>query len=68
MGLRIREALGVERPTSGPARTAAIICGCGARPAGIDARVPLKHRKEGEGRNVPVPDFVWDMVHAMPDA
>jgi integrase len=38
------------------------------RPAGTGAAgCPLKHRKEGEGRNVPVPDYVWDMVAAMPD-
>jgi hypothetical protein len=28
-------------------------------------RVPLKHRKEGEGRNVPVLDYVWEMVAAL---
>ena len=29
--------------------------------------MPLKHRKKGQGRNVPVPDLVWEKVQAMPD-
>jgi hypothetical protein len=29
-------------------------------------RVPLKHREEGQGRDIPVPDYVWNMVRAMP--
>ena len=68
MGLRIREALGVEK---GDFRTRKngeryLRLRCQASRDGR-TRVPLKHRKEGEGRNVPVPDFVWEMVAAMPD-
>jgi hypothetical protein len=74
MGLRVREALGTEKsdfrenrktgqrylrlrsqsPEDGKAN-------------GPDDRVPLKHRKEGEGRDVPVPPAIWDAVEAMPD-
>jgi integrase len=28
--------------------------------------VPLKHRPAGEGRDIPVPDFIWNMVKALP--
>jgi integrase len=27
----------------------------------------LKHRPAGEGRDIPVPDFVWHIIQAMPD-
>lgn len=30
-------------------------------------RVPLKHRKPGEYRDVPVPSWLWEMVLDMPD-
>ncbi|SRR5260370_3271420 len=69
MGLRIGEALGVEksdfkvRPSDGrrylKLRWQASDDG--------RVRVPLKHRQAGQGRDVPVPDFVWDMVKDMPD-
>jgi integrase len=29
--------------------------------------VALKHRPGGEGRDIPVPDFVWNMVKALPE-
>jgi integrase len=29
--------------------------------------VALKHRPAGEGRDIPVPDFIWNMVQALPD-
>ena len=28
--------------------------------------VPLKHRPAGEGRDIPVPDLIWNMVKALP--
>jgi integrase len=28
---------------------------------------PLKHRKAGEYRGVPVPDMIWDMIRKLPD-
>ena len=68
MGLRIREALGVEKADFRTRKDGSRYLRLRSQ-ASRDghARVPLKHRKEGEGRNVPVPDFVWDMVQAMPD-
>ena len=30
-------------------------------------REPLKHRKAGEYRDVPVPSWLWEMVRDMPD-
>ena len=29
--------------------------------------VALKHRPAGEGRDIPVPDFIWHMIAALPD-
>jgi integrase len=29
--------------------------------------VALKHRPAGEGRDIPVPDFIWNMIAALPD-
>jgi integrase len=29
--------------------------------------VALKHRPAGEGRDIPVPDLIWNMVQALPD-
>ena len=68
MGLRIREALGVEKADFRTRKDGSRYLRLRSQ-ASRDghARVPLKHRKEGEGRNVPVPDFVWDMVQAMPE-
>jgi Phage integrase family len=68
MGLRIREALGVEKADFRTRRDGSRYLRLRSQ-ASRDgsARVPLKHRKEGEGRNVAVPDLVWDMVAAMPD-
>jgi hypothetical protein len=31
------------------------------------SQAALKHRPAGEGRDIPVPDFVWNMVQARPD-
>jgi hypothetical protein len=68
MGLRIREALGVEKADFKARRTGERYLKLRAQ-ASRDgrSRVPLKHRKEGQGRNVPVPDYVWETVQAMPD-
>jgi hypothetical protein len=68
MGLRIREALGVRksdfRERSDGARYLHLCW-----QATLDGRElePLKHRKAGEYRDVPVPDMVWDMVAKLPD-
>ena len=68
MGLRIREALGVEKAdfkTRKNGERYLRLRSQAAKDGGT--RAPLKHRKEGEGRNVPVPDYVWDIAQAMPD-
>jgi integrase len=68
MGLRIREALGVEKADFRTRRNGQRYLRLRAQ-ASRDGRtrVPLKHRREGEGRNVAVPDMVWDMAQALPD-
>ncbi|HEY6790235.1 MAG TPA: hypothetical protein VI365_23300, partial [Trebonia sp.] len=68
MGLRIREALGVEKADFKVRRNGERYLRLRSQAIRDGSRrQPLKHRKEGEGRNVPVPDYVWDMVQAMPD-
>ena len=68
MVLRIREALGVDKADFRIRKDGSRYLRLRSQ-ASRDGRgrVPLKHRKEGEGRNVPVPDYVWDTVAAMPD-
>lgn len=68
MGLRIREALGTEKADFKVRRNGERYLKLRSQ-ASRDGRgrVPLKHRKEGQGRNVPVPDYVWDMIQAMPE-
>ncbi len=68
MGLRIREALGVDRADFKTRKDGSRYLRLRAQ-ASRDGRgrVPLKHRKEGEGRNVAVPDYVWEMVAVMPE-
>jgi hypothetical protein len=68
MGLRIREALGVEKADFRTRKNGERYLRLRSQAARDGrGRVPLKHRREGEGRNVPVPDFVWDLVQAMSD-
>jgi hypothetical protein len=68
MGLRIREALGVRKSdfkTRADGTRYLHLCW----QASMDGRdlEPLKHRKAGEFRDIPVPDMIWDMVQAMAD-
>ncbi len=68
MGLRIREALGVRKAdfmTRADGTRYLHLC-WQASPDGMELE-PLKHRKAGEYRDVPVPDMVWDMVADLPD-
>jgi len=68
MGLRIREALGVRKSdfmTRADGTRYLHLC-WQASPDGTELE-PLKHRKAGEYRDIPVPDMVWDMVAALPD-
>ena len=31
------------------------------------SQVAVKHRPAGEGRDIPVPDYIWNMIQALPD-
>jgi integrase len=67
LGLRIGEALGVRREEF-------VTREDGSRwlelrwQAADDghARVPLKHKEPGKGRDIPVPDALWEMVEELP--
>jgi integrase len=64
-GLRVEEALAVAKEDfvedGTVLRVAWQASGDGKR------REPLKHRKAGEYRDVPVPSWLWEMVRDMPD-
>jgi integrase len=64
-GLRIEEALAVSKEDfiedGNVLRVAWQASGDGK------TREPLKHRKAGEYRDVPVPSWLWEMVEGMPD-
>ena len=64
-GLRIEEALAVSKEDfiedGTVLRVAWQASGDGTK------REPLKHRKAGEYRDVPVPSWLWEMVEDMPD-
>jgi integrase len=68
MGLRIREALGVRKSDfkerSDGTRYLHL---CWQASENGKELEPLKHRKAGDHRDIPVPAMVWDMVAAMPD-
>jgi integrase len=68
MGLRIREALGV-RKADFKTRTdgTRYLHLCWQASENGQELEPLKHRKAGDFRDVPVPDMVWDMVAELPD-
>ena len=64
-GLRVCEAHAVAREDFREGGTMLRVSG----QASLDGRrkVPLKHRHAGEYRDVPVPDYLWAMVDALPD-
>lgn len=65
MGLRISEALGVEkRDFVNGGKTLRV-----RWQATKDGktRVPLKKRSEGQFRDIPVPAFIWNMIKDLPD-
>jgi hypothetical protein len=64
-GLRIEEALAVEKDDFRDTGTILRVCQQATRD-GKDA-VPLKKRKRGEHRDIPVPTWLWDMVKDLPD-
>ena len=63
-GLRINEALSVERRDFRENGTMLRVIG----QASLDGtrKVPLKHRRAGEFRDVPVPGYLWEMVRDLP--
>jgi integrase len=68
MGLRIREALGVRKAdfrTRTDGTRYLHLC-WQASENGRELE-PLKHRKAGDFRDVPVPDLIWDMIQHLPD-
>lgn len=64
-GLRIEEALAVEK-SSFVNGGKVLRVSCQASRDGR-TRQPLKHRKQGEYRDVPVPSWLWEMVKDMPN-
>jgi integrase len=64
-GLRIEEALAVEKKDFRDDGTILRVCQQATRD-GRDA-VPLKKRKRGEFRDIPVPTWLWEMVKHLPD-
>src|ERR1700733_14318920 len=68
MGLRIREALGVRKSDfKERADGTRYLHLCWQASENGRELEPLKHRKVGDFRDVPVPDMVWDMAAALPD-
>jgi hypothetical protein len=68
MGLRIREALGVRKSDFRErADGTRYLHLCWQASENGRELEPLKHREAGQFRDVPVPDYVWNMVAAMPD-
>lgn len=67
-GLRIEEALAVEKSdfrVTPDGRVMLRVSGQASRDG--RKKLPLKHRKEGEFRDVPVPMWLWDMIKDLPD-
>ena len=65
MGLRVCEALGVEKSDFISGGKTLRLKWQASRDG--KTRVPLKHRRAGQFRDVPVPDYVARMVAALPD-
>jgi integrase len=63
-GLRIREALAVHREDFRDNGTVLRINGQASISG--DKKVPLKHRRAGQYRDVPVPAYLWAMVRELP--
>jgi integrase len=62
-GLRIEEALAVHREDFLSSRTLRLT---GQASRDGRAKLPLKHRKAGEYRDVPVPGWLWEKVKDLP--
>src|SRR5690349_2249330 len=64
-GLRVEEALAVVREDFIEGGTVLRVAWQASRDG--KRREPLKHRKAGEYRDVPVPSWLWEMVKDLPD-
>lgn len=64
-GLRIEEALAVERADFRDGGKTLRVCGQATRDG--SAKVVLKYRRPGQFRDVPCPGWLWDMVRGLPD-
>jgi site-specific recombinase XerC len=65
-GLRIEEALAVEKSDFKDDGSYLRVMWQASRNG--QTKEPLKDRKQGEYRDVPVPSWLWDLVKDMPDA
>lgn len=64
-GLRIEEALAVQKSCFRDSGTVLRVFEQASRDG--RATTPLKHRKAGEYRDIPVPAYLWEMVKDLPD-
>lgn len=64
-GLRISEALAVEKPDFRDGGRTLRVSGQASRDS--RGKVALKHRKMGEYRDVPVPVWLWEKVRDLPE-
>jgi integrase len=67
MGLRISEARGVEKSDFKVRNGKRFLHLTWQATRDGKNRVPLKKRKAGEYRDIPVPDMVWNLVKDLPD-
>jgi integrase len=64
-GLRIEEALAVQKSCF---RDGGAVLRVFEQASGDGRKTgPLKHRKAGEYRDIPVPEYLWEMVKDLPD-
>jgi integrase len=63
-GLRVEEALGVHREEF---RSQRVLRLTGQASRDGRRKVPLKHRKRGEYRDVIVPAWLWEMIKGLPE-
>ena len=64
-GLRIEEAFAVQKTCFRDGGTVLRVFEQASRDG--KKTMPLKHRKAGEYRDIPVPAYLWDMVKDLPD-
>jgi hypothetical protein len=64
-GLRIEEAFAVQKSCFRDGGTVLRVYEQTSRDGGKTQ--PLRHRKVGEYRDIPVPAYLWDMVKDLPD-